>query len=586
MLDFRNLNSLWASILVETLHRCGLTCAVICPGSRSAPLATAFAQHPQIEAIPMLDERSASFFALGQAQRTHRPVALICTSGTAAAHFYAAVIEARENQVPLLILSADRPPELRDCNAGQAIDQQHLFGYYPNAYYEFALPQVELLPYLRQRLVQAYQQTRYPVAGVVHLNLPLRDPLAPLPQPEIQALAASFPTDFFDHIGTAAIPRNPSTSPHSHGDLTALLHHWQTRRGVMVAGVDRALDPAGYCRTIAQLSKTLGYPVLAEGLSPLRNWASLQPYLVSTYDWILRSSREALVPEVVIRIGGMPTSKVLRAWLQQTQPATWVLDASGRSRDPLHGKTIHLPWDLSALSTALADVASSWQEGAALLPGSDYRQQWLSAEAQARQHINAILAQQSQLCEPKVAWLLSHTLPAHTPLVIANSMPVRDVEWFWQPNDAGIVPFCNRGANGIDGTLSTALGVAHGGAPTVLLTGDLALLHDTNGALIRPYFRGSLTIVLINNNGGGIFEMLPIAQFDPPFEAFFATPQPVTFADWCRTYGLEHQLVQSWQHLASCLHSLPQQGIRVLEVQTDRRRDAQWRQQQWPLSQS
>jgi 2-succinyl-5-enolpyruvyl-6-hydroxy-3-cyclohexene-1-carboxylate synthase len=196
-----------------------------------------------------------------------------------------------------------------------------------------------------------------------------------------------------------------------------------------------------------------------------------------------------------------------------------------------------------------------------------------------RSHIDQTFEAESRIVESKVAWLLSRSLPDETPIFISNSMPVRDVECFWGPNDRHIQPFFNRGANGIDGTLSTALGVAHGGQPTVLLTGDLALLHDTNGFLMRKYLRGSLTIVLINNNGGGIFGMLPIAQFNPPFEEFFATPQDVDFADLCKTYGVGHTVITDWQTLIQRLNPLPDSGIQVFEVRCDRAIDAPWRKQ-------
>ncbi|PZV14897.1 MAG: 2-succinyl-5-enolpyruvyl-6-hydroxy-3-cyclohexene-1-carboxylic-acid synthase, partial [Leptolyngbya sp.] len=202
-IDFTNINLAWTSILVETLARLGLKTAVICPGSRSAPLAIAFANHPNIDAIPVLDERSAAFFALGVARQQHQPVALVCTSGTAGANFYPAVIEAYESRVPLLIFTADRPPELRDCNAGQAIDQQKLYGSFPNWYTELAIASVEptLLAYLRQTIIHAWNRALFPVAGVVHLNVPLREPLAPIPEPHIQAQAVSFnATHFFSAI--------------------------------------------------------------------------------------------------------------------------------------------------------------------------------------------------------------------------------------------------------------------------------------------------------------------------------------------------------------------------------------------------
>jgi 2-succinyl-5-enolpyruvyl-6-hydroxy-3-cyclohexene-1-carboxylate synthase len=581
MLDFRNLNTLWASVLVETLSRLGVTTAIICPGSRSAPLAIAFAQHPHIEAIPILDERSASFFALGHAKRTHTPVVLVCTSGTAGANFYPAVIEAHESRVPLLVLTADRPPELRDCNAGQAIDQQKLFGHYPNHAEELATPAVERLAYLRQRLLQAWRQTQYPAAGVVHLNVPLRDPLAPIGQPEILALAADWPADFFDHL--ADVAAGPAAMLASTSGLPL-----DNPRGVIIAGIDHPRDPIGDCQAIARLSQTLGYPVLAEGLSPVRHHAGLQPYLVSTYDLILRQPElaAALRPEVVIRIGAMPTSKLLREWLDRTQPRQWVIDPTARSLDPLHGRTVPVGLPIGSFAAAVAAAAEPADQR---VDRPAYRHQWLAADAHTRARISQTFEAEPRLIESKIAWTLADCLPIGTAVFVANSMPVRDVEWFWQASDRRYQLLCNRGANGIDGTLSTALGIAHSmaqgkaqgkaqsGPPTVLLTGDLSLLHDTNGFLIGPQLRGHLTIVLVNNHGGGIFGMLPIAQFDPPFEDFFATPQSVDFEPLCRAYGVEYQRVEDWDGLRSALSEWPNTGIRVLEVRTDRQSDAAWR---------
>jgi 2-succinyl-5-enolpyruvyl-6-hydroxy-3-cyclohexene-1-carboxylate synthase len=206
-----------------------------------------------------------------------------------------------------------------------------------------------------------------------------------------------------------------------------------------------------------------------------------------------------------------------------------------------------------------------------------YLQKWCEIEAQIRKNIDETFETIEDLIESKAAWLISQILPPQTPFFIANSMPVRDVEFFWKPNNSGIKSYFNRGANGIDGTLSTALGIAHHQQSSVMLTGDLALLHDTNGFLMRNKLVGHLTIVLINNNGGGIFEMLPIANFDPPFEEFFATPQDINFAQLCATYGVEYELINSWKQLEERLKLLPSQGIRVLEIRTNRKRDSLWR---------
>lgn len=575
-IDVRNLNTVWASVIAETLSRVGLTTAVICPGSRSAPLAIAFASHPQIEAIPVLDERSAAFFALGLARQSHQPVALVCTSGTAGANFYPAIIEATESRVPILILTADRPPELRACNAGQAIDQQKLYGTYPNWQTELALPEADLarLQYLRQTMIHAWERSLYPVPGTVHLNCPFRDPLAPTPHPAnspsaiaLQTLLTQIPPTFFDFISPLTPPSPPHPLTPSPRRPSLPCHP----SGLIIAGPAQPIDPEHYCQTIAHIAKTWHYPVLAEGLSPLRNYAHLNPYLITTYDAILRHSSPAtqLIPNHVIRIGEMPTSKYLRLWLEDHQPPQWVIDPDGRNLDPLHGPTIH--WRMS-LDQLAAIVSSQPQMCCA------YLDQWLAAEQQVRTAIDRRLHQTPALFEGKAAWLMAQILPPETPIFLCSGMPVRDVEFFWPPNQSRIQPYFNRGANGIDGSLSTALGMAHRQTPSVMLTGDLALLHDTNGFLLQSHFNGHLTIVLINNNGGGIFEMLPIAQFEPPFEEFFATPQAVDFGLLCQTYGVKYECITHWEQLCDRLNPLPTEGIRLLEIRTDRKTDAIWRQ--------
>ncbi|KAB8335476.1 2-succinyl-5-enolpyruvyl-6-hydroxy-3-cyclohexene-1-carboxylic-acid synthase [Scytonema tolypothrichoides VB-61278] len=581
VIDFRNINTVWASIAAQTLKRLGLTCVVICPGSRSTPLAVAFAQQSDdIEAISILDERSAAFFALGQAKATGRPTVVVCTSGTAGANFYPAVIEAKESRVPLLLFTTDRPPELRDCHSGQTITQLKLYGNYPNWQTELAIPSVDMqmLAYLRQTMIHAWERSQTPVPGPVHLNFPFRDPLAPIPDVEmlhtisLQLLESQFDTeDFFSHITTTSPPFHiPISSP-------IPFQEWlKSQRGIIIAGVGQPQRPEEYCGAIAQLSKTLKFPVLAEGLSPVRNYADQNPYIISTYDLILRNQELAkqLAPEVVIQIGEIPTSKELRNWLASTQAQRWIIDKSDQNLDPLHGKTIHLRISIEELNRwsnqeAPGEITPSFP--------SSYLQLWCTAEAKLRASVDQTLATIEDLFEGKAAWLLSQTLPPRTPIFIANSMPVRDVEFFWKPTHSQVQPFFNRGANGIDGTLSTALGIAHRQQSSVMLTGDLALLHDTNGFLMRNKFVGHLTIVLINNNGGGIFEMLSISKFEPPFEEFFATPQDIDFAQLSATYGVEYELITSWKQLLSRLNPLPSKGIRVLELRTNRKADAKWR---------
>ncbi|WP_293338496.1 2-succinyl-5-enolpyruvyl-6-hydroxy-3-cyclohexene-1-carboxylic-acid synthase [Microcoleus sp. CAWBG58] len=734
MLDFRNTNTLWASIIAETLQRLGLTTAVICPGSRSAPLTIAFAQNKLIETIPILDERSASFFALGTAKKSGVPTALICTSGTAAANFYPAIIEARESRIPLLILTADRPPELRDCHAGQAIDQIKLYGNYPNWQAELAIPaaSIGMLDYVRQTIVYAIERSTFPTPGPVHLNIPLRDPLVPISDIAVEALETQFDiADFFAGLEpffaaetstppsppllrggersavesivaaetstppsppllrggersavesivaaetstppsppllrggersavesiVAAETSTPPSPPLLRGGERSAIEQWQKcSRGIIIAGVAQPEDAEKYCSAIGKISQLLNWPVLAEGLSPLRNRAQLNPHLISTYDLILRNRElaEKLTPEIAIQIGDLPTSKELRNWLEKTQPKRYIIDPSHHNLDPLHGPTIHLRTSIENLATLLTLVppltkgglggvqtsattnnispqippltkgnsphvppltkgglggvqtsattnnispqippltkgnsphapplTKGGLGGVLISPSHEYIQLWHNTETQIRLTIDQKFSSTNNIIEPKVSWLLSQILPPGTPIFISNSMPVRDVEFFWKPNNLEIKPFFNRGANGIDGTLSTALGVAHRNQSSILLTGDLTLLHDTNGFLIKNKFVGHLTIILINNNGGGIFEMLPVAKFDPPFEEFFATPQDINFAQLCATYGVEHEIIDDWEQFKEKLSFLANNGIRVLELQTNRRTDAKWRQ--------
>ncbi len=569
-LDFRNINTLWSSIIVETLSRLGLTTAVICPGSRSTPLTVAFVSHPNIETIPILDERSAAFFALGIAKRTHLPVALICTSGTAGANFYPAVIEGKESQVPLIIFTADRPPELRNCHAGQTIDQVKLYGNYCNWYTELALPslEIQLLSYLRQTIIAAWDHALVPYQGIVHLNCPFREPLAPIIEPNIANLFTDVNFDkFFLNIykGNKEILRTDY--------LDTYLNHWvSNQKGIIIAGVFNSNNPSLYCNQIFRLSTLLNYPVLAEALCPFRNYAQGFPNLINTYDILLRNHELAdkLVPDVVIQIGEFPTSKQLREWLTYHHIEHWVIDSRPDSLDPLHNNTHYIRANIHHLNMEYKEKYRP------IKIDLSYLNQWKEVNKNINRNIKANLEKNEDLIEAKLPFLLSKNLPEKTNIFIANSMPVRYAEFFWMPSKRQFIPYFNRGANGIEGTLSTALGVAYQANSSVLVTGDLALLHDTNGWLIRQHFKGHLTIILVNNNGGGIFEMLPIAKEESFFESYFATPQHIDFAQLCSTYNIEHILIKNWTQLKKLLNSLPSIGIRVLEVQTDRKRDALW----------
>lgn len=556
--DFRNVNSLWGSVLVETLARLGVRQAVISPGSRSTPLTVQFAAHAEFEAVPVLDERSAAFFALGLARQSHRPVVLLCTSGTAGANYFPAIIEARESGVPLLVITADRPPEMRECRSGQTIDQQKLFGGFVNFYHELAVPEasVPMLRYLRQTVAHAVERAQWPVGGPVHLNAPFRDPLPPVKDGSAEAVRGEIPGSFFGRLEAKARSTALPTASSLGG------------RGIIVAGQTRTADAAAYARAVGRLAKRLGWPVLADALSPLRNFASLVPGLVTRYDVIARSTAwtKELQPSHVLCLHDWPTSKALRQWLQAGDvPVTFVSERTDNP-DALHSAT-------RVVRASVEDFVRVVRPKAA---PRDWARRWSELERRIEARLRRGLSEAEAMFEGQACALLPRVLPKGTAVMFANSMPVRDAEYLWPANDREHAVHCNRGANGIDGTLSTAMGLAHGGPPVVLLTGDLALLHDTNGFLLIRELRGSLTIVVVNNDGGGIFGHLPVAQFEPPFERFFATPQGIDFAQLSAAYGVKHTRVRDWRHFERLLARLPR-GVRLIELRTDRKRDAAFR---------
>ncbi|MBP7143464.1 MAG: 2-succinyl-5-enolpyruvyl-6-hydroxy-3-cyclohexene-1-carboxylic-acid synthase, partial [Opitutaceae bacterium] len=449
-IDFRNTNTVWSSVLVETLVRLGLRQAVISPGSRSTPLTVALVRHPDVETIPVLDERSAGFFALGLARRARRPVVLVCTSGSAGAHFYPAIIEAHESGVPLLVLTADRPPELRACHSGQTIDQQKFYGGYVRWYHETAVPEpvVDRLRYLRQQAAHGWRRASGLFPGPVHLNLPFRDPLAPVPDGRTRELEERIDDVFFEHLDAASAARS--------GIRTVL--RAGSARGLIVAGAAVPEDPAAYARAVARVAVETGWPILADALSVLRTEEmDSRAVLVTAYDAILRHEKTArqLAPRQVLCIGAWPTSKVLRAFMESSSCEVLMVSPTEDNRDSLHARTRQI----------VASVETLVTEGT---PPADraYADAWLRAEDVARVALDAGMEMCGQF-EGKVVWMLARAVPEGTPVFIAGSMPVRDAEYFWPATGRRQQLAFNRGANGIDGTLSSALGMAHDNRPSV-----------------------------------------------------------------------------------------------------------------------
>jgi len=561
----------WVVEIAQSLAAHGVKDVVVCPGSRSTPLALAVARHPVLRVWMHLDERSAGFFALGIARARHRPAAVLCTSGTAVANLLPAVVEAHLARVPLLLLTADRPPELRDNGAPQTIDQIGIFGRNVRWSVDLPVPQMTLLPFLRATLGRAIGSTLSAPAGPVHLNLPFREPLVP-DRSLMATLLAQTPS---------SVQVTPARRMLGGAELATLASSLiEYRRGLIIAGPD---CPADLGPLLTILAHRLRFPVLADPLSGVRYGPHTDDYILGAYDAFLRDERFVThyAPEVVLRFGAMPTSKPLLLYLQHhPQARQLVIDGGAGWREPTSLVREHLQVDEHWFCLALADaLASSQREGLTL-----WLRAWQTAEQTARTTIQAHLLAQETISEPGLFARLGTWLPNGTTLFVGNSMPVRDCDTFLAPRSTPLYVIGNRGANGIDGLVSTALGLAAGDAtPLVMALGDLSLIHDTNGLIAARLHRLNATILLINNDGGGIFSFLPQASETDQFELLFGTPHGTDFAPLAALYGAQYTLASDWATVHTALQNSFAGGLHLIEIRTRRDQNVRDHRTIWPL---
>ena len=604
---------------VDELVRCGMRVACTSPGSRCAPLVLTLARDERLRCYSHVDERCAGFFALGAAKSSGLPVAVTCTSGTAAAELLPAAIEAFQARVPLLLLTADRPPELRENGAGQAIDQLKLYGSAAKWFVEVGTHEAtpERVRWMRTLACRSYWTALEGRPGVVHLNFPLREPLIcdePLPDDETGRQAgrpyvARSPVSARD-AGTGAIggaggedgarPGGETGAGAGGGDgarLRTLVAG--SRRGVVVAGRYERDAPLG--REVAKWCEATGWPLLADPMSGARRGTAA----VAHYDALLRSETFAGShrPDLVLRVGDLPVSKPLRTWLADLDDVPQVaLDPEGAWQDPASmlsdslalEPVAALRWLGAASTDPAADVPATDvpkqraedrqtrgapTRGAPTLSAADpdWLAGWRGADEQAAGAINGAIAGED-LSEPAIAAELGVLLPAQATLFVASSMPVRDIETFWPVRDDPPRVLCNRGANGIDGTVSSAFGAsACTDGPVVLLIGDVALAHDIGGLLAAGRLGLRLTIVLVDNDGGGIFDFLPVAhaelaQAGDVYRDHIATPTGLDFAKAAELYGLGYERVQTIPALRAALERAltPRAGCTLVHARTDR----------------
>jgi len=532
-----NRNFLWAEVVVDELARSGLRAVCIAPGSRSTPLTVAFAEHPQIKVYRHLDERSAAFFALGLAMATETPVAMVCTSGSAVANFYPAVIEASAARIPLLILTGDRPPELRYSGANQTIDQPKIYGEYALWSVDVAMPEGDPAPML-VRSLRTMAARAFRVAGgagqgakgVVHLNFPFRKPLEPTLVPADNTVGF----DVSNRDIGVAFTRFASAHLHPSVETVQMLSiliatHEQ---GIIVCGTR---CPSGtFAQAVSSLGARIGYPVFAEPSSGVRYGAHVSHITIGGYETFLAGTTLPS-PKVVIRFGDVPTSKWLNEYLEKAQPVAYVqVSTDGVWSDDLHQTTHFIHADPVLLCELVSEsipvrVESGWREQIAQLE----RNTWHSVNRALDEltfdaaYIRDLIAQ----------------LPAGTHLFTGNSLAVRHVDQFGQPRASALHLYANRGASGIDGNVSTALGiaVAHPDQPVVMLVGDITLYHDMNGLFaLKDQHIGNVTVIVVNNDGGAIFERLPIQGYEPTFTDLFIMPHGLDFRHVAALYEMDY----------------------------------------------
>ena len=545
------LNATFCATLVDEWVRSGVTDAVVSPGSRSSPLALALAaaaSERRLRLHVQLDERSAGFMALGLGLATGRAAVVVTTSGTAAVELHPAVVEAHHARVPLVACTADRPPELRDVGAPQTIDQTRLFGPAVRWFADPGPPVEELAHTWRSLASRAVIEATGPPPGPVQLNLAFREPLVASAGPLPAGRPGGRP--WHDVV--------PAPARADHDGVASVASRLRRRIGVVVAGagIER---PEG----VLVLAHTLGWPVLADPRSRCR---LPDPAVVAHADAIVRAAGPELYPEVVLRLGEPPASRVLSDWVTASGATEVVVHAVGGWSDPSRTAAVTVATEPGRWCLELAAAC----EGHA--PATPWAARWRTAQERAAAAIAGVLAGHPEPTEPAVARDVLAALPEDATLVVSSSMPVRDLEWYAEPRE-GVRVLANRGANGIDGVVSTAVGAALAGGPTAALVGDLAFLHDSN-ALLGLGRRGvDLVVVVVHNDGGGIFSFLPAADLVPAerFEQLFGTPHGVDPAALAAAHGIATTVVDARAELVpTVVEAVAARGARVVVVRTDR----------------
>lgn len=546
--------------IAQALLNAGVTEVVISPGSRSTPLAYIFSHMKEFTTYMQIDERSAGFFALGIAKAKKHPVVLLCTSGTAAANYFPAIVEANYARVPLIVLTADRPHELREVGAPQAIDQIQLYGNHVKWSVDFPIADSnkETIPFVERHTARSIAQAKAAPMGPIHINIPFREPLL-------------LDFDFINKPSTfqQSFSGDVQASKEAKDFISEKMN--QAKNGFIIVG---ELPKEFSHEDFWTFAKVLKWPILADPLSQLRSNVpeDCQDYLIDQYDALLKNDHfaQSIVPEVVIRFGAQPVSKPLTLFLKTYQPETFIIiDENPVFRDSLGVVTHHIH--------SVPDVF--WNDSY-VNQTSDYLDKWIQANEIATDHVNQYIANQTD--EGAYAGLLFQHLEDASDLICGSSMPIRDVDTFFNKTSKDIGIYANRGTNGIDGVVSTALGIQQSlKRSSTLLIGDISFLHDVNGLLVSRFHQTDLTIVVMNNDGGGIFSYLPQSSEEQYFEKLFGTPTGLSFDSIAHMYEAEYFLIESKEAFLTALKTPKQTDIRIIEVKTNRQENVRVHRQLW-----
>ncbi|WP_082233530.1 2-succinyl-5-enolpyruvyl-6-hydroxy-3-cyclohexene-1-carboxylic-acid synthase [Halobacillus massiliensis] len=543
----------------------GVKDTVISPGSRSTPLALAFKEHEEMNTWLNLDERSAAFFALGLAKAKQNPVILVCTSGTAAANYYPAIVEAYYSRVPLIVVTADRPHELRDVGAPQAIEQMNMYGSYVKWFHDLALADEKLLFYVRKQASRAVLEATSEQEGPVHINVPVREPLVP-----------DFTMEGLWSNGAPSLPVPAKGETKLSDEQVKRFKELvlSDQKGLIVCGpqTDMKLPEA-----LTNLASKAGLPVFADPLSQLRTGKHDKLNIIENYDSLLKGEDvKNLRPDYIIRFGAMPVSKAYLKWIQkhESQITHYVVDKNSSYREPA-GVATHFIWCDPRLFSE--QLSSEFEAGSAV---NTWLDTWQNFNITAKEEM--LRDPEEELNEGHAVVYLSEAIPDQSILFIGNSMPIREVDSFFMSSPKSIELMANRGANGIDGVVSSAIGAAASGKPATLLIGDVSFFHDINGLLAAKQMNIDLTVVVINNDGGGIFSYLPKVGENEHFEELFGTPLGIDFTGIVETYGGDFQRVTSWEGYKKALsRSYNEKGLQVIEVVTSRETHVEFHKERW-----